>query len=295
MGELKEKFIGFIDILEWEDFEGQAVDESQMEVTLADLVEAKINLSSQGLKDDLKKFGHLVCPDSKRVQQDLDIEVSLGSGCAVFSSEISPAGIITLIRFCHTAVKNLALKQGLLCRGYITRDMIFHSSGKQMGTGYHKTSTGKLNRMGAFQQKADDQGIPFVEIDPKVHDYITCSTDTCVDINYERLTQSDGDVTAIFPFKSEEHDFLIGDFCGHQFDANQERESNDAFRSGINKSLSLLEEYTDLENPGAVRKSRVYRKALENQLAACENTHIFLKQLEKSFHNEGIENQFMEY
>ena len=286
--EFTEKFIGFIDILGWDDLIRRAEDETATDISVADLFEVKKNLVDQNLKTNLQKYGHTICPDSKSIQQDLDIEVTQISDCIIFSSEISPAGIITLIRNCHSAVKNLILKQGLLCRGYITKGMITHSGENLVGIGNQKAYTMEQNGTTAFKLQADEIGTPFVDIAPVVCGYIKNNTDTCVNIKFERIVESDGEFTALFPFKSDGHDFLIGDFCGHKFDADRERESNNTTKSGINKSINLLEKNTDSKNSDAVRKAEFYRNALKEQLATCNDIDTFLGQLEVSFHDENL-------
>jgi len=91
----KEKFIGFVEIC-------PVGDDTSIDQTLGDPSEVKNNLIDQHLKAALITPGQPICPDSKRIQQDLDIEVACESDCVVMSAEISPAGIITLISNCHS-------------------------------------------------------------------------------------------------------------------------------------------------------------------------------------------------
>ncbi|MCP4021918.1 MAG: hypothetical protein GY729_08760, partial [Desulfobacteraceae bacterium] len=264
----------------WKDLLSRANGETSGEKTLADLVEATKNLVDENLKTNLQKYGHTICPDSKSIQRDLDIEVTLNSDCIVISTEISPAGIMTLISNCHSAVKNLLFREGLMCRGYITKGMIFHLGDDLIGTGYQKAHKMEQKGTNAFKLEANEMGTSFVEIDPVVCDYIKDNTDNCVNIKFERLVETDGEITAIFPFKSMDHDFLIGDFCGHKFDAGSERKSNNAVRSGINKTLNFLEKNTNHKKSDAVRKAEYYRRALKDQLVVCNDTDIFLNQLD---------------
>lgn len=273
MTEFKEKFVGFINVLGWKDFTGRATDETDTEITPADLAEAKEILIDQRLKADLQKFGHTICPDSKRIQQDLDMVLTGIPGGVVISCEISAAGIITLIRHCHNVVKNLMLNQGLLCRGMITRDTISHFNGDRQKAGPP-----------GIKRRADTSQIPFVEIDPVVRDYIRQSTDTCVNINFERVVETDNDTTVFFPYKSEENDFLIGDFCGHKFDPDRERASNNAVRSAIIASLDLLEKDGHCSHGGPAGKILFYRRILTSQLTACDETDAFLCRFQESFH-----------
>jgi hypothetical protein len=276
----KEKFISFVEILGWKDSINRAEDETDVDKALADSAGATKNLVDQNLKINFQKYGHTVCPDSKSIQQDLDIKVTQISNCVAISTEISPAGIITLISNCHSAVKNLIFSKGLMCRGYITKGMIFHSGDNLIGTGYQKTHKMEQNGINAFKLEANEMGTPFVEIDPAVCDYIKKNTDNCVNIKFERLVETNGEITAIFPFKSMDHDFLIGDYCGHKFDAGSERKSNNAVRSEINKSLNFLEKNTNHKKSDAVRKAEHYRRVLKDQLIACNDTDIFLNQLD---------------
>ncbi len=275
----KEKFVGFIDILERKDLNSRVKNETNGVKTLAGLAEPAKNLFDRNLKTNLQKYGHTICPDSERIQQDLGTEVTHGSDCVAISTEISPAGIITLIKSCHNAVKDLLFREGLMCRGYITKSTIFHSGDNLIGTGYQKTHKTEHKGIAAFKLEANEIGTQFVEVDPIICDYIKNYTDNCVNIKFERLVETDGEIAVIFPFKSMDHDFLIGDYCGHKFDANSERKSNNAVRSEINNTLNILQKNTNHKSVDAARKVEYYRKVLKEQLLLCNETDTFLNQL----------------
>ncbi|MCM2286099.1 MAG: hypothetical protein NDI81_15040 [Desulfobacula sp.] len=283
MNEFKDKFIGFVDILGWEDLVERAETEDSG-ISLTDLRNVLNELVSPRVKENLKVDGHYVCPQSISIKRDLDFQITQVSDSLIVSSEISPAGVMTIIHECYRAVLRLLLKKGIMCRGYITRGNIFHddTTNEIIGSGYQeafKKESGVL----AFKNEADERGTPFVEVDPTVCNYIKSSTDDCVRKTFARLVKSDGTYTVLFPFKKLSHDFIIGDFLGHKFDPRQERDSNNVVKSWIENILKLLDKNTNHEKPNAVKKARHYREALLNQLRGCSETDLLLSRLETEY------------
>ena len=69
--------------------------------------------------------------------------------------------------------------EGILCRGSITRGMIFHTENQVIGSGYQEAYMSE-SAVTAFKKDADERGTPFVELDQKVVDYIQSDTDECI-------------------------------------------------------------------------------------------------------------------
>lgn len=126
----EEKFIAFIDMLGFKNLVEAA--ESGKGISLPEIMEL---LKKLGTKEDNNKFnqhGPTTCPNSAYLQRDLNFKIIQISDCAIVSSEISPAGLINLVSHCWGAVIKL-LMDGIMCRGYITKGLIFHSDTQVIG------------------------------------------------------------------------------------------------------------------------------------------------------------------
>lgn len=275
----EDKFIGFIDVLGFKDM----VEESERGEGRSpeEIFEILSELEHRSNVDFISKSGPKICPASPRNQQDLKFEVTQISDCAIVSAEISPAGLINLVNHCWGAVITL-LTKGVMMRGYITRGMIVHEGNKLIGTGYQEAYS-KEGAIGAFKTEADEKGTPFVEVDQSVLDYVESQSDECVKKMFDRMVESDGSVSSLYPFKSFAHSFIIGDTLGRKFDPERERKNNDNERKYIKKLISQIKEAVDESNPGAVKKTQYYVRALERQLDVADRTDDVLDKLSEPF------------
>lgn len=283
--EFKDKFIGFVDILGWKEKVKAAEAGTGMSLT-----ELKELLKEIGTPEDQKRFEKYVstiCPESTYIQRDLDFQITQISDCVVVSSEISPAGVINLVNHCWRAVIALLVK-GIMCRGYITRGLIYHTSEPEMiGSGYHEVLY-KEPKVSAFKRNADERGTPFVEIDLSVCDYVRDHGDACVKKMFSRYVKEDVKVTALFPFQRLCHSFIIVDFLGHKFDPVKERQSNRNMRLMIENMKKSVMELVDHSKPDAVSKAEHYIAALDDQLEVCNKTDEMINMIDSSlFRDKG--------
>jgi len=272
--EFKEKFIGFIDVLGFKGMVEAA--EAGQENTLNQVLQILSEYGSARARDRFSKYGPMTCPESGRLQRDLDFRATSVSDSLIISSEISQAGVINLIQHCWAAVLCF-LQKGVMCRGYITRGLIFHTETQFVGTGYQKAYENE-SKVAAFKRNADERGTPFVEVDRVVCEYVERSTNACVKELFSRFAKGDGDVVALFPFQRLAHSFIIGDFHGHKFDPEQEKLSNENVRRLLNDMKQRVNALVDSSNPSAVRKAEHYVRALDSQLLVCDSTDEFLRQ-----------------
>lgn len=270
-----EKFICFIDILGFKELVKKAENGSGMSL------EKLLNLAKKlGESRDQEKFaqsGPITCPRSKHHNRNLDFKLTQITDCAVVSCEISPAGVINLINHCSAAVIKL-MNKGIMCRGYITKGPIYHSDDQFIGSGYQEAYQ-KESNVSAFKKEADERGTPFVEVDPVVCDYIQNKTDSCVVKMFKRFVESDGNVTALFPFKMLQHDFIIGNIHGHKFDPEKERKSNTNTRLMLEKMKTEIIKSVDNAQPKAKWKADYYIKALNTQIEGCLDTDKIIDEL----------------
>ncbi len=272
----QEKFIAFLDVLGFKGYVRSA--EVGAGKSLPDILEILKKLGSADEREHFSQYGPTTCPDAPYLQKDLDFRFTQVSDCAVLSVEVSPAGVINLIDQCRRAVFRL-LQSGVMCRGYITRGLIFHTENQFIGSGYEEAYE-KESQVAVFKREADERGTPFVEVARSVLSYVGYCEDACVKKMFKRMVRWDGDAAAVFPFKMLSHSFILGDYLGHEFDAKRERESNRNMRFMIEKFIAGIRASVDLANPGALRKAEYYIKALEAQIEICDGTDRVLDELE---------------
>lgn len=273
MTEFKEKFIAFIDILGFKHMVAKA--EAGQGFSLNEITELVDLLGSSTKRNHFETDGPTCCPESPRIEKCIDFRLTQTSDCVIISTEISPAGAINLINHCWGAVIRL-LQKGIMCRGYISKGLIHHTDTHFIGTGYQKLLEAE-QQVSVFKRSADDLGTPFVEIDQTVCEYIS-ECDDCVKEMFSRMTKSDGESVAIFPFQLFSHSFTIGGF-GAAFNPDEERQSNDNLRKSIIAFRDKVSALVDTANPKAVRKAEHYIGALNDQLNACDETDEMINDL----------------
>jgi len=261
----KEKWIGFIDILGFKTLVKKA--EAGEAISLPQLLEVLKDFGSPEERSNFNKYGPINCPGSSYIQRDLDFRLTQVSDCVVMSSEISPAGVINLVHKCWSSVIKL-LSKGIMCRGYITRGLIYHSERQFMGSGYQEACSQEKKTV--FDQNDGGKvGTPFVEVDKKVCDYVRDVPDPCVRKMFLRFVAQSKEVAAISPLESIGHSFVIAG-QGYVFDSGKEKESNQNVREALQCYKKRVKAFAD--SPEADEKAEHYFSALENQLKACDRT-----------------------
>lgn len=282
MTEFKEKFVAFIDILGFKRLVKDA--EAGKGLPLTQLIKLLESFGSAEKRAKYEKDGPYCCPQSQFLERNIDFRLTQISDCAIVSAEVSPAGAINLINHCWGVVIKF-LQHGIMCRGYITRGRIYHTETQFIGTGSQNAYEAE-KQVSLFKRAADERGTPFVEIDRAVCDYINNCEDACVKEMFSRMTKSDGDGIALFPFKRLSHSFIIGGF-GKRFDPDKERQSNQNLRQTLLTFRDRVMSYVDSSNPDAVRKSDHYVGALNAQLEMCDRTDEMIDELCAPFPARG--------
>lgn len=173
------------------------------------------------------------------------------------------------------------LGQGIMCRGYITRGPIFHTSKYCIGIGHQKALECE-KAVSFFKREAEKNGTPFVEVDESVCEFVEASGDSCVKALFARQVKRDGKITALFPTQSLVHQFSLGGF-GEKCDLAKEKEANNQIRLMLTEIIERVKGFVDTSNPDAVRKSEYYIKALEDQLRECDGLDNSVVQLRSPF------------
>lgn len=261
------KFIAFVDILGWRSLVNRA--QRGQDPTLAALSELLSALGTEQDRNHIKTHGPMICPQAPRIRDDLDFVVSPASDCVVVSSEVSPAGLINLVSHCWTACTKL-LTKGVMCRGYIHRSQIYHTSQRQIGTGL-SDAVDREKQVSIFKTDVDERGTPFIEIDREVIEYVASQSNACVKEMFWRMVKQQGEVGAIFPFQRLNHQLNLGGF-GTKFDPERERRSIDNMRACIRNMKKQVEANVDPVNKSALKKGAHYIRMLNLQLEACDKT-----------------------
>src|SRR5260370_35280638 len=154
---------------------------------LGELLEMLKKFGSPEERDKLRKYWPKMCPQSTYIERDLDFRLTQISDCVILSTEVSPAGVINLVRHCWVTVIRL-LQSGFMCRGYITRGPIFHTDTQVIGTGYQKAYENE-GKVAVLKREADERGTPFVEVDSIVCDYVGNCGDWCVKEMFSRCVK----------------------------------------------------------------------------------------------------------
>jgi len=269
--EFKDKFVAFVDVIGFSNLVTAA--ESGTGMALPQLLEA---LKCLGTLEDQRQYeshGPRVCPASRHARRDLDFRLTQVSDCVIVSAEVSPCGLINMLDHCWRAVIEL-LAKGIMCRGYITRGLVYHVEGQVIGSGYMRAYK-QEHSVAAFKRHADERGTPFVEIDQAVCEYIAHQGDKCVMEWFDRFVATDGTVTALFPFQQIYPKF----FFDAASDGKRERTLIKNTRLLINNLKRDVLQLVDRSNEDAVRKSEHYVAALDAQLTICDRADFMMDRL----------------
>jgi hypothetical protein len=262
----EDKFVAFIDILGFKNLVAAAEVEDGLQ--LADLLELTSRLSASADQEELRVLGPTVCPSSSYMSRDLSFRSTQISDCVIVSAEVSPAGVANFIGRCWGVTVRL-LNAGVLCRGYITRGSVFHSAAQVIGAAYQR-AVKREPVVTVFREDAGEHGTPFVEIDPAVTEYVNACGDRCVQKIYTHCVESDGELDALFPFRSLEQSFVIGGPYAKFVDYERLRQGNIGLRGDIETLKAQMKSAVDAQNERALRKVEHYIRALDRQLRGCD-------------------------
>lgn len=271
-----DKFIAFVDIL---GFKSMVEASTQHMEVLSELLAITAKLGDGSERANYEKYGPLTCPEAPRVERNLNFQVTQISDCAVISSEISPAGLINLVTHCWQVSIRL-LQSGVLCRGFISRGLIYHDNGQVVGPGYQATLSSE-HTVTAFQRRVDEVGTPFIEIDDDVVAYVAEQPDVCVKMMFDRLTKFDGSKVALFPFKRLNHDFIVGGIAG-SFEPESHLKSVSNIRCWIAAMKKKINANVRNNDPRASEKAGHYLSALDAQLKELDKTESVIRAIANS-------------
>jgi hypothetical protein len=248
-------------------------------LSLSDLHAAARLLGSDEDISAVREWGPELCPAAPKMRDDVDFQLTQVSDCVVVSTEVSPAGAITIINHCWKAVFRL-LSKGLMCRGHIRRGKIYHKERDFYGAGYQE-AVRREKTVAAFKRAADDRGTPFVELDVSVRSYISSCGDNCVAEMYTRLVREDAEVAALFPFKRLSASLMLGG--GTTYDATKEKANVDNTRAAVKRLKAGVYKHVNRDNPDALRKLEHYEYALNDQLRECNVVDEMINKLGMPF------------
>lgn len=275
MPEFQDKFVAFIDILGFKNMVAAA--EDGQDIHLSDVLALLDRLQASAQQAEIAAYGPIACPQSSRIQSDLAFRATEVSDSVIFSAEVSPAGVANILGKSWGLTVRL-LGEGVLCRGYLTRGLLFHEGVRFLGSGYQRAYQHERHVV-AFSHDEADYGTPFVEIDPVVTNYVNTCGDECANKIYERCVESDGTYAALFPFNSLEQSFVLGGFGAKFVDYDALRRGNSGLRDDIAHIKQQLWAAVDPADTRVVKKVEHYIRALDRQLRACDHVDQVLDTL----------------
>jgi hypothetical protein len=269
------KLIAFVDLLGFKELVATA--EGGEGVDLQHVLALLDEFRASRDQEELATHGPDVCPGSARVAADVGFRATQISDSLLLSTEVSPAGVATLLARAWRVTVRFLLK-GILCRGYITRGLIFHDGQRFVGSGYQRAYS--QEREVVFRRgPAEKAGTPFVEIDPVVVEYVKTSGGQCVEGLFNHCVATDGQYFALFPFRALEQSFVIGGPYAKYVNYERIREGNVGLRDDIAAIKDRIRAAVDPKNANAVRKVEHYVAALEQQLRGCDSVDDVLDSL----------------
>ena len=256
-----EKFIAFFDVLGWK-FHVRDSDAGRG-LSLKELCEITDMLGKPTEREHFKRYGPTTCPQAPRIRKDLDFRITRHSDSVLISAEISPAGLINLVFHCRKACMELLSKKGIMCRGYIKRGPIYHTSEYQIGVGINDV---------VEQEK---KGSPFIEIDTEVIQYVECQPDECVKKVFSGCVETVGGFTVVSPFKG-----FLNFGSG---DPEKDLASVNVVRGWIHRMKEHVESHIDPSNESARQKGEQYVWMLDAKLAGCDRREKMIKSVMQPF------------
>ena len=263
-----EKFIAFVDVLGWKSLVRASGEGGGL--SPGELCEIVDMLGKAADREDFEKYGPMICPQAHRIRKNINFRITRFSDSVLISVETSPAGLINLVSQCWKACMELLSKKGIMCRGYIERGRIYHTSEYQIGVGISDVVK-REKQVSIFSKNADEVGTPFIEIDTGVVQYVEDQTDECVKEMFSRFVMGEeSGRVAIFPFKRLDPSIFFGAGSGAKFDPERERASVNVVRGWIHRVREHVESHVDPSNESARQKGAQYVRMLDAQLVACD-------------------------
>ena len=274
-----EKFIAFLDVLGWKSL--VRASDKGCDLALGELCEIMDNLGKPADREHFEKYGPTTCPQAPCKRKDMDFCITRLSDSALISAEVSPAGLINLVSYCSRACTGL-LSKGVMCRGYIKRGRIYHTSEYQIGVGISDV-VAREKQVSIFRKDADEHGTPFIEIDMDVVRYVSKQPDECVKVMFPRFVEVKSNLAAIFPFKRLDPSTFFGPRLGRRFNPERERESVNVVRGWIQRMKENVQHHVDWSSESARQKGNQYIRMLDAKLVACDQLDDEINRLAQPF------------
>lgn len=279
----QDKFIAYIDILGFEKIV------CERKIKLPDILKLLNGfLLEKEFNNKIYKPSTSLCPASEKKESHFELCATQISDSLIVSSEISIASAINLLFFCHRGV-HILMRQGLMCRGYITRGEIYHSKEQVIGRGYieaYQHESKKKTTFSVYDSDTPENGTPFVEINQEsVYQYILNSKDKMAIEMMNRLVCVDKNgKIALFPIKQYIHSFAIS--C--HTDTEQEKKEIDNIIDELDSFKSNLSKYVNENDTRAVEKLKHYSFMIDKQIEENNEAKVMIDKLNKSFGRNTI-------
>ena len=274
-----EKFIAFLDVVGWKSHVRASEEKSGL--SLSELSEILTDLGTDDDRKQFEQFGPIICPEAPYIKRNIDFCITCVSDSVLISTEISPAGPHQSHFPLLDGLFQIAIEGSHVPRLHQKRpDLPYLRTANR-----HRPLSDVVElekQVSIFKNDVDEKGTPFIEVDAEVVQYVENQPDRCVKEMFSRMTKSEDDLTAIFPFQRLNHSFTIGG-SGKAFDPDEERESLNIIRGWIHKMKEQVQRHIDLSDETALRKGDHYIRILDAQLAECAYTEQMIERLTEPY------------
>lgn len=274
-----DSFIAYFDVLGWTSLvcatERENDSSVQKVIDVLDMIKSELGRCRDFYEND----GPEICPGSPYEKRNLNFHFTALSDSVVVSSEVSPAALINLLNCCRVVYFKLFSRTGLMCRGYIKRGLIYHTTDHCVGSGLSDVVEGEKN-VSIFKTEDGEHATPFIEVDRNILQYVNDEiSDDSVKETFSWIVKSEGDAAAIFPFTSLDP----GTFGHGSFDADKQRQTIATVRIWIGKAKEMVRRHVDPSNTSAREKERCLHEILNTQLDVCDQMEREIEEMTKPF------------
>ena len=274
-----DSFIAYFDVLGWKSLVSATERENdfsvQKVIDVLDMIKSELG----GCRDFYENEGPEICTGAWFENGDFNFQYTVFSDSVVLSSEVSPAAFINLLNCCRAVYFKLFMRQGLMCRGYIKRGLLYHTTDYCVGSGLADVVEGEKD-VSIFKTEDGEHGTPFIEVDRNIVQYVDDEiSDDCVKGMFSRIVKSEGDVAAIFPFRNLDP----GIFWNGSMRSDEQRQTIVAVRAWIGNAKEMMGRHVDPCDERARQKERCLLNILDAQCDVCKQMEKEIEEMTEQF------------
>ena len=284
----EDKFIAFLDVLGWKSLVRKTEQRNNFSLTEVVSILDMMKQELQSRKEMLFHGGSEVCPGAPHIRRDIDFCYTTFSDSVVISTEVSPAGLVSLINCCRVIYFKLIMRGGLMCRGYIGRGPIYHTEEYCVGSGLGDVVDGE-KKVSVFRTEDGEVGTPFIELDDKVLQFLKNEvTDSCVVETLEDMVKGKDGIAAIFPFRSLDP----GRFGSANIDLEEATRYVHVVRKWIDGAKKMVNGNVGSNCQKVRRRVDILAQILNEQLVVCRQFEEEITKMSEDFPAHSFEPKY---